>query len=104
MERLHLYKGEVAVVAGTEADHFFLVRHGRLTRADLDSREEDYAENEMLGVTNVLRRQAYRHTYIALLTTTLVKLDQSIITTRLTEQPEQFQALFGYLANQLDGS
>ena len=35
---------------------------------------------------------------------TLVKLDQSIITTRLTEQPEQFQALFGYLANQLDGS
>ena len=57
-----------------------------------------------MQLANSITLKAYRHTYIALLTTTLVKLDQSIITTRLTEQPEQFQALFGYLANQLDGS
>ena len=54
MEQVHLYKGEVAVMAGSEADHFFLVRHGRLTRADIDDRSQDYAENEMLGVVNVL--------------------------------------------------
>ena len=29
MEQVHLYKGEVAVMAGAEADHFFLVPHGR---------------------------------------------------------------------------
>ena len=45
MEQVHLYKGEVAVMAGSEADHFFLVRHGRLTRADIDDRSQDYAEN-----------------------------------------------------------
>ena len=73
MEQVHLYKGEVAVMAGTEADHFFLVRHGRLTRADIDDRTHDYAENEMLGIANVLNRQAYKYTYIASLTTTLVK-------------------------------
>ena len=55
MEQVHLYKGEVAVMAGSEADHFFLVRHGRLTRADIDDRSQDYAENDMLGVVNVLR-------------------------------------------------
>ncbi len=102
MEQFHLYKGEVAVMAGTEADHFFLVRHGRLTRADISDRSEDYAENEMLGIVNVLKRQAYKHTYIASLTTTLVKLDQEIITNRLVDQSEQFRAIFGSIVNQMD--
>tara|TARA_B100001057_G_scaffold133749_1_gene133168 strand:- start:2414 stop:2728 length:315 start_codon:yes stop_codon:yes gene_type:complete len=103
MEQVHLYKGEVAVMAGAEADHFFLVRHGRLTRVDINDKNSDYAENEMLGITNVLRRQAYRHTYVASLTTTLVKLDQSVITSRLAEQSKSFQALFGNIVGQLDG-
>ena len=90
-------------MAGTEADHFFLVRHGRLTRVDVNDKASDYAENEMLGVTNVMRRQAYRHTYVASLTTTLVKLDQSVITTRLAAQSKPFQALFINIIEQLDG-
>ena len=102
MEQVHLYKGEVAVMAGSEADHFFLVRHGRLTRADIDDRSQDYAENEMLGVVNVLRRQTYKHTYIALLTTTLIKLDQDVISSRLENQSEQFKAIFGSIVDQLD--
>ena len=69
MEQVHLYKGEVAVMAGAEADHFFLIRHGRLTRADIDDRSQDFAENEMLGVVNVLRKQTYKYTYICLLYT-----------------------------------
>ena len=103
MEQVHLYKGEVAVMAGTEADHFFLVRHGRLTRVDINDKASDYAENEMLGITNVMRRQAYRHTYVASLTTTLVKLDQSVITTSLDAQSKPFQALFSKIIDQLDG-
>ena len=103
MEQVHLYKGEVAVMAGTEADHFFLVRHGRLQRIDIDDKNSDYAENEMLGVPNVLRRQAYRHTYVASLTTTLVKLDHSVITDRLVDQPKPFQLLFDKLLTELDG-
>ena len=90
-------------MAGTEADHFFLVRHGRLTRIDVNDKASDYAENEMLGITNVMRRQAYRHTYVASLTTTLVKLDQSVITTRLAAQSKPFQALFINIIEQLDG-
>ena len=103
MEQVHLYKGEVAVMAGTEADHFFLVRHGRLTRVDVNDKASDYAENEMLGISNVMARQAYRHTYVASLTTTLVKLDQSVITTRLAAQSKPFQALFINIIEQLDG-
>ena len=57
----------------------------------------------MLGITNVMRRQAYRHTYVASLTTTLVKLDQSVITTRLAAQSKPFQALFINIIEQLDG-
>ena len=90
-------------MAGTEADHFFLVRLGRLTRVDVNDKASDYAENEMLGITNVMRRQAYRHTYVASLTTTLVKLDQSVITTRLAAQSKPFQALFINIIEQLDG-
>ena len=90
-------------MAGTQADHFFLVRHGRLTRVDVNDKASDYAENEMLGITNVMRRQAYRHTYVASLTTTLVKLDQSVITTRLAAQSKPFQALFINIIEQLDG-
>ena len=90
-------------MAGTEADHFFLVRHGRLTRVDVNDKASDYAENEMLGITNVMRRQAYRHTYVASLATTLVKLDQSVITTRLAAQSKPFQALFSNIIEQLDG-
>ncbi len=102
MEQVHLYKGEVAVMAGTQADYFFLVRHGRLTRADIDDRTQDYAENEMLGIVNVLKRQAYKHTYVASLTTTLVKLDQDVITNRLVDQSEQFRAIFGSIVNQME--
>ena len=102
MEQVHLYKGEVAVMAGSEADHFFLVRHGRLTRADIDDRSQDYAENEMLGVVNVLRRQTYKYTYVALLTTTLIKLDQDVISNRLENQSEQFKAIFGSIVDQLE--
>ena len=102
MEQVHLYKGEVAVMAGSEADHFFLVRHGRLTRADIDDKSQDYAENEMLGIVNVLQRQAYKHTYIASLTTTLVKLDQDVITNRLVDQSDEFKAIFGSIVGQMD--
>jgi hypothetical protein len=45
----------------------------------------------------------YKHTYVASLTTTLVKLDQSVITSRLAEQSKSFQALFGNIVGQLDG-
>ena len=90
------------VMAGSEADHFFLVRHGRLTRADIDDRSQDYAENEMLGVVNVLRRQTYKYTYVALLTTTLIKLDQDVISNRLENQSEQFKAIFGSIVDQLE--
>ena len=102
MEQVHLYKGEVAVMAGAEADHFFLVRHGRLTRADIDDRSQDFAENEMLGVVNVLRKQTYRYTYIASLTTTLIRLDQDVISNRLVNQSEQFKAIFGSIVDQLE--
>ena len=56
----------------------------------------------MLGVVNVLRRQTYKHTYIALLTTTLIKLDQDVISNRLENQSEQFKAIFGSIVDQLE--
>ena len=86
MEQVHLYKGEVAVMAGWV----------------IDVRSQDYAENEMLGVVNVLRRQTYKHTFIALLTTTLIKLDQDVISNRLEDQSEQFKAIFGSIVDQLE--
>ena len=102
MEQVHLYKGEVAVMAGSEADHFFLVRHGRLRREDIDDRSLGLAAMDMLGVVNVLRRQTYKHTYVALLTTTLIKLDQDVISNRLENQSEQFKAIFGSIVDQLE--
>ena len=102
MEQVHLYKGEVAVMAGTEADHFILVRHGRLTRADIDDKTHDYSENEMLGIANVLNQQAYKYTYIASLTTTLVKLDHDVIIDRLHDQSEQYKVSFGSIVGQMD--